>query len=241
MKQFLLFFCCLFSYLSSFSQSAKNIHGKVSYQDSYQKNVDVINFSTKKITQTNTLGEFDIMVQVNDILIFMSESFIDQKYTVTAQDYEKGAVIIKLVEKPILLKEIEITQLKAIKEEMSQVDIKTAKIQKDARMPRNKEIYTGEIENGVDFVMIGKMIGKLFKSKDPKPKTEEQITFTEYAKANFNESFFSKTLKLKPEETSRFLAYCEADPKSKTAIESNDELTILEFLLTKKNEFDKLK
>ena len=229
----------LFS-LVCFSQ--KPIHGKVSYLDSDQKNIDVINFTTKKFTQTNTLGEFTIEAKTDDVLIFMSASFPDQKYTITGNDYEKGAISIKLTQEPILLKEIEITQLRAIKAEMSQTDIKTARIQKDARTPRNKEVYTGEIENGVDFIMIGKMIGKLFKSKKVKVADKgTPLSFTDYAKANFDASLFAKTLKLKPDDTYRFLCYCEADPKSKTVIEQNDELAILEFLLTKKSEFDKLK
>ena len=79
------------------------------------------------------------------------------------------------------------------------------------------------------------------KSKNPKNKVkEEPIGFKDYALTNFNPTFFSKTLKLKPEDTSRFLEYCESDPKSKKAIESNDELMVVEFLLTKKAAFDKL-
>ncbi|WP_333599230.1 hypothetical protein [Flavobacterium sp.] len=234
----LLFLSCV-----CFSQNAKVIHGKVSYQDSYQKNIDVINFTTKKITQTNTLGEFDIEAKINDVLIFMSENFADQKYTLTAKDFQKKTLFIKLIDKPIPLEEVEINQVKAIKiESVSYNDLKMAKIQKDAARPKNKDVYTGEIENGVDFIQIGKMVGKLFKSKNPKSKkAEETMNFKEYAKTNFNESFFSKTLKLKPDETPRFLDYCEADSKSKTAIEKNDELAILEFLLTKKSEFDTLK
>jgi len=241
MNRILLFAFCFFISLS-FSQSPKLIYGKVSYQDSYQKNIDVINFTTKKFTQTNTSGEFTIEATINDVLVFMSENFVDQKYTITSKDYEKGTLLIKLEENPILLKEIEITQLKAIKAEMSQVDIKTARIQKDARMPRNKEIYTGEIENGVDFVMLGKMIGKLFKNKDKEErKAAENVNFTDYAKANFNQSFFTETLKLQPSDTARFLEYCQADPKSNEVIKTNDELAILEFLMSKKTEFDKLK
>lgn len=251
MNKFLLFAFCFFTSLS-FSQTttrgaaesnvAKLIYGKVSFQDSYQKNVDVINYTTKRVTQTSELGEFMIEAKINDVLVFMSDAFADQKYTVTEEDYKKGTVTIKLTENPILLKEIEITQLKAIKAEMSQTDIKTARIQKDARTPRNKEIYTGEIENGVDFVMIGKMIGKLFKNKNKEArKAEPTISFTDYAKENFDQSFFVNTLKIKPSETGRFLQYCEADPKSKDVIKTNDELEILEFLMVKKTEFEKLK
>jgi hypothetical protein len=148
-----------------------------------------------------------------------------------------------MVEKPIPLEEVEIQQIKKIKvAAVSYNDIKMTQIQKDAARPKVEGVYTGEMINGVDFVQIGKMIGKLFKGKNlKKDTTEEAKGFKEYALANFNPSFFSKTLKLKSEETIRFLEYCESDPKSKTAIESNDELTILEFLLTKKGEFNKLK
>lgn len=232
---FFLLLCC-----TSFSQ--KLIRGKVSYQNTYQKNIDIINFNTKYQTQTNNAGNFTIEAKTGDVLIFMSESFADQKYKLTAEDYEKGTISIALVEKPIPLEEVEIAQVKALKmPAVSYNDMKMAKIQKDAARPKNKDVYTGEIENGIDFIQIGKMIGKLFKSKKPKTSPETSLSFQEYAKANFNESFFTKTLKLQPSDTARFLEYCEADPKSKSVTKTNDELAILEFLMVKKGEFDQLK
>ncbi|MDI1316283.1 hypothetical protein [Flavobacterium sp.] len=225
----------------SYSQTEKLIHGKVSYQDSYQKNVDVINFITKKITNTNVYGEFDITAKVGDALILMSENFADQKYILTKEDFAKGSVLIKLIEKPIALDEVEIKLVKDLKlATVSYNDLKMTKIEKEQARPKNTDVYTGEMVNGMDFVQIGKMIGKLFKSKKPKTSTTE-VTFSEYSKANFNQSFYTKTLKLKPSETARFIDYCEADSKSKIAMKSNDELTILEFLMEKKTEFDKLK
>lgn len=225
-----------------FSQTQQLINGKVSYRDSYQKSIDVINFTTKKITQTSALGAFSIEAKVNDILIFMSDNFADQKYKLTAEDIQKKVLLITLIEKPIPLEEVEIQKVKKIKIASASYNaVKMAKIQKDAARPKT-DVYTGEMINGVDFVQIGKMIGKLFNSKNPKSRIKEApMGFKDYAVTNFNPSFFSKTLKLQPEETSRFLEYCENDPKSKIAIKSNDELTVLEFLLTKKGEFDKLK
>ncbi|MDN3678137.1 hypothetical protein QWY90_12555 [Flavobacterium paronense] len=225
-----------------FSQNQKLIHGKVSYQDSYQINVDVINFDTKKITQTNSLGEFDIEAKINDVIVFMSENFADQKYTLTAEDFEKSYFLIKLIEKPIPLEEVEIRQIKAIKMEATSYNgIKMAQLEKQQSNPVNKDIYTGEIPLGMDLIQIGKMIGKLFKHKSVQIADKEgPLSFKEYAKANFEETFFSKTLELKNEEIPRFLDYCQSDPQSKTVIEK-DELTILEFLLTKKAEFKKIK
>jgi transcription antitermination factor NusG len=236
---FLLFFSisCV-----CFSQNQKLIHGKVSYQDSYQKNVDVINFTTKKLTQTNTLGAFDIEAKVDDVIIFMSDSFADQKYTLTAKDFEKGELLVNLIEKPVPLDEVVIRQIKAIKIDATSYNgIKMAQLENQQSNPVNKDIYTGEIPLGMDFIQIGKMIGKLFKSKNPKPKTpEEKISFKEYAKVNFDDSFFFNTLELKKEQVPRFLDYCDADPQSKTVTEK-DELAILEFLLTKKAGFKELK
>ena len=98
----------------SYSQTEKRIHGKVSYQDSYQKNVDVINFTTKKMTNTNVSGEFDINAKVGDALILMSENFADQKYILTKEDFAKGSVLIQLIEKPIALDEVEIKLVRLI-------------------------------------------------------------------------------------------------------------------------------
>lgn len=242
MKTLLLYLFSL-SCLIGYSQTSKKIHGKVSYQDSYQKNVDVINFTTKDVAQTNNLGEFNIEAKAGDVLIFMSENFADQKLKLTTSDLGKTTLNVKLEEKPVPLEEVEIQQVKAIKIAVASYnETRIAKIEKQASTPKNKEVYTGEIENGMDFIQIGKWVGKLFKSKNPKNKNaQETIPFKEYATANFDPSFFSKTLKLKPEETSRFLEYCQSDPASKTVVEKNDELGVLEFLLTKKTEFDKLK
>lgn len=240
MSKFTLSFFLFLSF-ATYSQSSKLIQGKVNYQGSYQKNIDVINFTTKKTTQTNTSGEFQIEAKINDVLVLMSENFADQKYKLTLEDFEKDILKINLTEKPIALEEVEIEHVEPIKRlTVSYEDIKTVQINKDAERPKNKDIYTGEIVNAMDFIEIGKMIGKLFKNKKPKTKIEPTVTFKEYALTNFNETFFITTLKLKPDETSRFLEYCQADPNSKLVIETNDELAILEFLMKKKIDFDKL-
>ncbi|WP_448930717.1 hypothetical protein [Flavobacterium sp.] len=231
------FFICSLS----FSQT-KTIRGRVSYQNLVQKNIDVVNFNTRKATQTNANGEFEIDAKANDVLYFMSSNFADQKYRLAKEDTEKSVIEIILQEKPIPLEEVEITQVKAIRLETIGYDnIKMAKIEKDAARPKVQNVYTGEIENGADLIQIGRLIGKLFKSNKPKEVKAVPIPFKDYAKANFNQSFFTKTLKLKPDQTERFIEFCQADPNAVTAMKSNDELTMLEFLLAKKTEFDKLK
>ena len=234
-----LLFCF---FISEIGFSQELISGSISNVDAYQKNIDVINFTTKNTTKTNELGQFTIQAKLNDILIFMSDNFVDQKYKLTQVDFEKKFLVITLSEKPIPLKEVEIQKMKKMKvANASYNNIRMAQIQKEAESPQNKDVYTGKMINGVDYWQIGKMVGKLFKSKNPKEIKEKPLPFKEYAEANFNQSFFSNKLQLNEEETPRFLAFCEEDPKSKTVMASNDELTMLEFLLTKKVAFDELK
>jgi hypothetical protein len=241
LKPYLFILLCLLSTRITTAQSEKIIRGKVSYQNTYQKDIDVVNFNNKYATLTNYAGKFTVLAKAGDVLIFMSDSFIDQKYKLTPEDIEKGEVSITLSENPIPLDEVEIAKVKSFKTvKVSYNDRKMAKIQKDSERPKN-DVYTGEIVNGIDFIQVGKMIGKLFKSNKLKTSQPEQMGFKDYAKANFNDSFFSNTLKIAPVDLALFLDYCESDPKSKDAVASNDELTLLEFLNAKKVEFEKLK
>ena len=78
------------------------------------------------------------------------------------------------------------------------------------------------------------------KEKTPVEKVVPKPEFKAFAKANYPPDFFSKDLKLKPEETPLFLEFCDADPKSKIIAENPDLLTLMEFLITKNAEFKKL-
>jgi hypothetical protein len=59
-------------------------------------------------------------------------------------------------------------------------------------------------------------------------------------KASCTQDFFHKTLALKPNEIALFLDFCDADSQSKTLIENNNVLSLMDFLLAKNIEFKKL-
>jgi hypothetical protein len=227
--------------LYCFAQAQKTINGKVVCNAMALEKIDVVNLNSKKSSTTDSQGNFSIEAKVGDELFVLSNDYYDIKISLTKEDFKLEKVIINLSKKPIELDEVTINKVEKISLKVSPEEIRMAKIAKFENSPKVLGVYTGEIPYGVDFIQIGKMVGKLFKSNNPKPKaTEEKITFKEYAKANFEESFFSKTLGLKKEEIPELLNYCEANPQSKTIIEK-DELAILEFLLSNKTEFKKLK
>jgi hypothetical protein len=108
-------------------------------------------------------------------------------------------------------------------------------------MYKNRQIYDGTIENGADLMRIGGMILDLFiKKKESNKNPDLKIEFKELATTSYEESFFINTLKLKPEEVALFLEFCDADPKSKNILDNNNPLSLMDFILTKNEEFKKL-
>lgn len=195
--------------------------------------------TTKKVATTDHNGFFTIWAKVNDELYIISKEYIDRKIVVTQNDFETNNLIIHLSKKPIELEEVKIIKNPLAGYKVSQGEMDLIKLEKQLSRPVNSSVYTGEIANGIDFIRIGKGIAKLFKNKDIKPP-KPQIVFKDYVKDNFQEDFYIKTLELKPDEIFRFLEFCEADPKAKTIVNSDNKMAVMEFLLTKNKAFKKL-
>ena len=65
----------------------------------------------------------------------------------------------------IEIEEINITTKQKVTPIITYEDLAMTRIANEQARPRNDAVYTGQITNGMDFVQIGKMIGKLFKNK----------------------------------------------------------------------------
>lgn len=241
MKKITQLFFLLFTFIG-FSQTKNEIHGKVVSQELAIKNADVINFTNKKSTTTNENGEFYIEAKANDIIIVLSKEYYDKKFYISKYDFNKTLITIQLEAKPIELDDVKIRAKESVKNIVTYDDLAQIRIAKENSPLRNPAVYDGKIINGMDFFQIGKMIvkgiGKLFKGdRDTSKKTPSNIDFKDFAKANFTNDFFIETLELKQDEIDLFLNFCEADPKSKEIIATEDEFMIMDFLVSKKAPF----
>ena len=70
-------------------------------------------------------------------------------------------------------------------------------------------------------------------------KEISDVAFTIYAKANFTPDFYTDTLKLKADEVDMFLLYCSVDPESKLHVKQEEKFELMDFLITKSQEFKK--
>jgi len=240
----LLLILSLFVFQLSFSQTEKFIKGTVSSEGFLLQNVDVINKTSKQATKTNENGEFTIAAKVNDSLLFYAKVYHLQRLKVTPEQAISNNLKIVMVKKAEELDEVVITTMPINGSGgwYSAAAANEIAVQKSYDAANNRTVYDGTIDNGMNFVELGKKILRLFK-KD-KESTKEGlpgIEFATVAKKTCDQKFFIKTLKLKPEEIELFLQFCDIDPKSKKLKENANVLSMMDFLTIKNIEFQKLK
>lgn len=233
-KQF-LFYSFLFIYSSvGFSQTAKNISGRLVSEGTALPAIDIVNSTTKKVTKSDNKGNFTIQAKMGDELYIISNDYFDQQITVFKKLFEQESIVIELEKRPIELDGVTVSRAESMKIKVTQADMDEAKLIKQQNTLKVQNVHTGEIENGVDFVRIGKGIGNWFKKKQ-KPFMD----FREYIALHFKSDFFINELKLKPDEVPLFLAFCEVDIKSKGISERQNLLETTKFLLNKNEDFKK--
>ena len=239
----------LITLLFIYSQSifCQSIKGKVISNNYALSRVEVINSTQKTTAVSDTNGDFSIVAKSTDILVFVSKEHDIKKVKVPPQNGKNSALVVELALKAEELKEVFVNNQPSVKLgsdtkwEQGKVDQYT--LDKNAQRLKVVGVSTHTIENGMDFMKIGKLIGSLFKKeKDSTQISKNKTTenFKTIAKHSFEQGFFVETLKLKPDQVDLFLQFCEKDPKSNTLLQDSNELAILEFLLNKNKEFKKL-
>lgn len=243
MKVKLLTTISFFTYQLSISQTEKLLHGKVVSQNNVLKGVEVINKTAKTSTATNALGEFSILVNVKDSLIFFSKDYFFSRLKVTTQTIEANHLVVNMILKPEELNEVVITTIKFPKIEYDAEAIAEINMEKQSKdLRRFIPVYDGSIPNGMNFGAIGGGLFGLFKKDKEEPKKIiPKIDFKKLINTTVPETFFTKDLKLNSEEKELFLQFCDADPKSKILLEHPNILATMDFLTAKNDEFKKLK
>jgi hypothetical protein len=244
MKVKLLIALCYICSQISFSQT---VRGKISFNNYPIANVEIVNTKTKSMTTSDANGFFTINVQPNETLVFITKGYEIKSLKLTSRLIKENNLDIKLVLKAEELNEVFINNQPSVKLgsdtkwEQGKVDQFT--LDKNAQRLKVVGVSTHTIENGMDFVKIGKLIGSLFKKEKDSiqlSKNRSPANFKTIAKNSCDQKFFLETLQLKPDQIDLFLQFCEKDPKSNSLLQDSNDLAVMEFLLYKHNEFKKL-
>ena len=216
--------------------------GKILCDNFPLENIEIINLNSEKSAFSNPAGEFSIGAKSEDIVVFASKLYDYKRISVLPEYLNNLIQIISLIKKPEELKEVIITKVKwqhvgSDKNASNQIALNKMQSQ-----IKNPFIYDGSITNGPDLIKIGRLLIDLFKKDKSENKKEiPEIQFNELAKNNSYQVYYTKNLKLKPEEIALFIQFCNADPKSKLVAANNNSLEMMDFLFSKNLEFKKLK
>jgi hypothetical protein len=227
-----LFLLCFYCFQTCFSQ---NIKGKVISNTIPIPNVEVINTNNKEVINTNEVGAFEMKVSISNWITFYHKDYdVVKIYIDSLFDFNKS-LEIELFQKSTKIEEVLVEKQQAL--------VKGMKYGMPV-IPNNKpsvQFNDGSIPNGMDFMKIGKLLIGLFKDKDKvafKPK--EPVQFRTFTAQSYTSEFLMSSLKLKPEELEEFLNFCSFDTMSKEAVGNSDKLILLQFLITKSEEYKKL-
>lgn len=219
-------------------------------------NVNVTNINTNKYVVSDNEGYFTLYAREKDTLVLSNMAFESKRIIVTKSDFKIHLMRIKLQTFINPLDEVVIspyslsgnleTDDKNIKiVQVAPVDVRLAlatDFEDDTETSPDNTLMPGYINTRymTDFVAVGKLLfGSVFTSRPPEKKVvyvSEKI-FAEAIRERFPESFFMKTLELKPEEIGLFLSYCENIPNVRELLDPKKEFILIDFLIQKSREY----
>jgi len=239
---------CLFCQLVvGQNYSRKPLHGQVVNDSLALESGYVMNLNANIRTFINSNGLFDIMAKPKDTLLITSLAFQSKKIVLTEKNCSDRLFLVQMDLVNNKLNEVVVQRdlkVKAFNNTNTQKIVDQQYVDDEKSSPKNRFIYNGTVENGMDFVRMFKDVRKLLRKKDTEDAVQEQevsdVAFTMYAKANFTPDFYSDTLKLKKDEIDMFLLYCSVDPESKKHLKEDQKFELMDFLITKNLEFKKV-
>ncbi|MEZ4877033.1 MAG: hypothetical protein R2805_05720 [Flavobacterium sp.] len=239
-KKYYLIVFCLTQMCFSQSIMRKNLKGQVVNDSLKVDNVVIFNINNQKGTTVYNDGSFEIEVRENDTLFFSSLSFLPEKILITQREIDKGMLTVPLEAFMNKLQEVVVrTKIKPnIDTNRNIIDTQYTNDAKSSL--KNPYIFTGEIQNGVDFARIFKDIGRIFKKKK-KEKQAQEILFTDLVMKKIDYDFYKTTLKLKDEEIRLFLYYCEKGEHDFEQFNTKTNFEIMNFLIDKNKEYQEFK
>ena len=237
----ILFLCLVYHFSFGQTDARKSLHGQVTNDSIQVSNGYVFNLNAKTRTFISADGYFDILAKAKDTLLISSLAFKPKKIILSSENFAIPLLIVKLETYTNHLKEVIVAR--KINPNLGNIQkiIDTPYYDDSQSSPKNTTMPTITIENGLDFMKIGGLIGKLFIKNEPRKK---EINFYENFKEAANKAvgqeFFKNILKLREEEVGLFLIFCESDPKSRPFLKSESKFQMIDFLIIKNKEFNSI-
>lgn len=218
---------------------SQNISGTLYDAEAPVSGARIMNISSKNITSSDGNGNFEIYAQVNDTLIFSSLFHRTKQLEVTPSHFEATQVfeLKKILNE---LDEVEIHGPITSKGMDAEKATKTLNQQFKTDVEKNPHLYRRPNTNSgpIDFIEIGRRIGKLFKRKTPKEYepvetniTSEELDTLFKSDKFFNDTFLVLDLNITKDYKHLFFAYCETKDMSSSLLRPDNKIYLIDHFL----------
>ncbi|KGO88790.1 carboxypeptidase-like regulatory domain-containing protein [Flavobacterium suncheonense] len=236
------------------------LKGKIVADSLEVANVSVTNKTAGIVTMTDVKGDFRLMAKEKDTLVFSGINFHSSHLIVSHTHLADEDLTIRLSVKINVLDEIIVrpytltgnleTDTKKLKVKTIDINVKAAVAGLSAPQVKYSAVKEGMKSvlpttesslTGIDLKYLGSLLYQAVFKPKPKSRKIEFITdkiFSDAVKEKFSESFFTETLKLKPEQIDLFLAYCDdGSAANRALLNPKKEFELIDYLLKKSEEY----
>lgn len=231
---------CILLTTSSYSQEGILLQGKIHTDSLEDSSIHIININSQAGTTNSSLGNFEIRVRENDILLFSSVQFKNEEIVITKEIIDEGFLNVNLTSLVNELEEVKISDIKLSGnlardlpslETINKYNLGVPLSTKPPPTQEDRRLYTATHSAGgiVSFDLILNVIsGRLKKLKNEKEIGDFRRLV--YRAIEFlPPSFYSEELGLNEEEVINFVYFCAENEIFQALVRSENQLAVIEF------------
>lgn len=224
-----LLFFFLFTSQLLIAQEASILRGKVLYRNNNVANENVVNVTSGIATITNDQGEFEILVNEGDELVFSALQFKLRSIIVNEEILANNRLVVEVTEKITELDEVVIGPENTEKfMDLKEEEFKGFDYEQDKSTPiTNTAIDMNELQYGVNFVNIFRALFKSKKERDP----GSDLAFSEVLRQVYEDEFFVVDLQIPQDKIDEFLYYCDDRTPPRVLLQRDNEFQLIDYLV----------
>ena len=217
------------------------IKGKVLYKNVNVGSANVINNTSQQATTTNDDGEFEILVKLDDKLIFSSVQYQIRELNITKEILQRNRIVIDVNEKVNELEEVVVTPenqekfLDLKEEEFKRFDYT---FDKSSRV-NNVINEQGKLVDGINFVNLYRLIKNSIKKDSNENESNYKYKPSDLLRELYDDVFFTKNLLIPNDKINEFLLYCDDNFPDRILLKKDNEFELIEFLVKQSKKFVK--
>ncbi len=233
---------------------AQQIKGKISSESKELADVHVINRSTSKATITNGSGYFSISAKLNDTLVFSAVQFKKKELVISQSMLDSRALFVPLEDAVNELNEVVVTPYNLsgnINKDLGSIQIGpvlTASTlglpNANVPIPLQSERKLHDADHGkfayyygiAVIVNLNKVLTRISgrtKMLKQHVARDKKYLKTQALNSVYTDSLFIRELKIPKAHISNFMYYCEVDPNFEGITNTEDNIKIWDFFITK--------